>query len=272
METVSSFSDQLITNLTNYVPSLAGGLAVLIIGLWLINRLMPIIEKTLKGSGFGAEVLPFILSLIGGGLKILLVFSAAGILGIETSSFVAVVAALGFAVGMALQGSLSNFAAGVMILLFKPYQMDDLVEIEDHIGYVRSIQIFNTIMETLDQKTIIIPNGQAISGSITNLSKIGSLRVDLQVPMPYQEDFEKVHKIIEGALSQTPKVLAKPTPFIGIETFDSHSIVLAVRPYAQTDDYWDVYFEANRQIKKALSEHNIKVAYSEGVELGDIGQ
>lgn len=271
METVISFWDQLYTTLVGYLPRLVGGLAVLLVGLWVINRLMPSIDKALQRSGFSIEVLPFVLSLINGGLKILLVFSAAGILGIETSSFVAVLAAMGFAIGMALQGSLSNFAAGVMILLFKPYKTDDLVEIEDHTGYVRSIQIFNTIIETMDKKTIIIPNAQAISGSITNLSKVGYLRVDLQIPMPYQEDFERIQKIIEEALSATPKVLAKPTPFIGIETFDSHSIVLAVRPYAQTDDYWTVYFEANRQIKKALSQHQIKVAYSEGIELGEIG-
>ena len=191
--------------------------------------------------------------------------------GIETTSFVAMLAAAGFAVGMALQGSLSNFAAGVMVLIFKPYTVGDLVEIDGETGHVEEIQIFNTILTNLDNRTTIIPNSMAMGGKITNLSVRGHLRIDLNVTMPYAEDFDKVKSIILQAIKSTPNVMQEPAPFVGIETFDSHNIVLAVRPYAKTEDYWQVYFDTYQNVKRALGENGIQVAYSEGVEMGKIG-
>jgi len=134
------------------------------------------------------------------------------------------------------------------------------------------VQIFNTVLATLDNKTVIVPNSEAINGAITNLSTREILRVDLEVPMPYAEDFERIESVLLEALRQTPKVLLEPAPFVGIQKFDSHSIVLDVRPYAESEDYWDVYYGAYRNIKRALNEHGIPVAYSEGVELGTIGK
>jgi small conductance mechanosensitive channel len=272
MEETKSYIDFLQEQIWAYAPKIVLAILILIIGFWVIRRIINLIEKALDRSGVGPEIKPFLGSLISVGLKVLLIFSVAGILGIETTSFVAVLAALGFAVGMALQGSLSNFAAGVMILIFRPYKVHDLVTIEGESGHVKAIQIFNTIIITLDNRTIIIPNSTAIGGIITNLSAQQTLRLDLKVTMPYAEDFPKVQTIILEAIKSTPKVLETPEPFVGIETFDSHSIVLTVRPYANTEDYWDVYFEANKNIKQALSNHNIQVAYSEGVELGPIGK
>ncbi|MEL7119424.1 MAG: mechanosensitive ion channel domain-containing protein [Bacteroidota bacterium] len=255
-----------------YLPSLFTALLLLIIGFRVIRFFTHRIEKGMQKAGINDDLRPFLGSMIGVTLKILLIFSAAGIVGLETSSFVAVMAAAGFAVGLALQGSLSNFAAGVMILIFRPYRTGDLVNIEDQMGHVTEIQIFNTIITTLDNKTVIIPNATASSGIITNLSTTSHLRVDLQISMPYGEDFNKVEQILMDAVKATPKVLESPEPMVGIETFDTHNIILAVRPYSNTEDYWDVYFQANKNIKKALSDNNIKVAYSEGIELGPIGK
>ena len=203
-------------------------------------------------------------------LKVMLIFSVAGVVGIDTTSFVAVMAAAGFAIGMALQGSLQNFAAGVMVLIFKPYKVGDIIDVHDQMGKVLEIQIFNTLIATFDNRTVIIPNSMAISDVITNLSAREHLRIELMVPMPYQEDFDKVENIVLDALRNTPGVLEDPAPFVGIHTFDSHSIQLAVWPHAKTDDYWDVYFAAQKNVKSALRNHNIKVAYSEGIELGNM--
>lgn len=271
MEELNKYSDQAIKMAIDYAPKLALAIAVLLIGLWIIKTISNLIGKTLEKSNISKDVQPFLRTLVDVTLKVLLVFSVAGMVGIETTSFVAVLAAAGFAVGMALQGSLSNFAAGVMVLVFKPYKIEDIIKIEDEMGHVEEIQIFNTIIKTFDNKTVIIPNSTAISGIITNLSTKEFIRVDLNVHIPYAEDFPKVKEILERALRNTPKVLSAPAPFVGIESFDSHNVILSARPYTKADDYWDVYYAANQNIKAALAENNIQVAYSEGIELGKIG-
>ncbi len=272
MEQLGTYAEQISSLAIQYAPKLLLAIIVLLIGLRIVNKVSDVAGKSMKKSGLSDDIRPFLVNMINVALKLLLIFSVAGIVGIETTSFVAVLAAAGFAVGLALQGSLSNFASGVMILIFHPYRSGDLVEIEGQMGHVAAIQIFNTIITTLDNRTVIVPNSTAVNGIITNLSTREHLRVDLNVTMPYGEDFPKVEAIVLEALKNTPKVLTNPEPFVGIETFDSHNIVLAARPYAKTEDYWDVYFEANRRIKEALSQNKVQVAYSEGVELGPIGK
>lgn len=271
MEDLNTYYEQFLEAARNFAPDLILALLVLFIGFRVANRLVKFSDLAMSKAGITEDLRPFLSSLISVSIKVLLVLTAAGIVGIETTSFVAILAAAGFAVGMALQGSLSNFASGVIILIFRPYRKGDLVEIEGQMGHVEEIQIFNTIILTLDNRTIIIPNSIASGGIIMNLSKKPYLRIDLNVTMPYGEDFEKVEALLLEALKNTPKVLDTPAPFVGIETFDSHNIVLAVRPYANTEDYWDVYFHANQNIKRALGENKIRVAYSEGIELGEIG-
>ena len=156
-------------------------------------------------------------------------------------------------------------------MVFRPYRVGDWVEIADKFGQVESIQIFNTTIITPGQKTLIIPNGQVTDGIVTNFSTKDHIRIELQVMMPYEENFPKVKEIIQKALNGMPQILEDPEPQIGIEAYDSHSIILAVRPYINADNYWNVTFEAYRRIKEAFSQNNIKVAYSEGVELGPIG-
>ena len=254
------------------LPDVLMGVAALVIGLWLIKKLMKFITKAFEKSSFSKEIGSFMTSIIGIVLKIFLFLSVAGMVGIDTAAFIGVLAAASFAVGMALQGSLSNFAAGIIILIFKPYQVDDWVEVQGKFGKVEDIQIFNTIVSTPGMKVLIIPNGEVISGIVTNFSKKGITRMELNVTMPYEESFPKVKKIIMDELIKIDLVLKDPLPEIGIETFDSHNIVLAVRPYVIPDDYWEVYYLAYEKIKAAFSAHGIRVAYSEGVEIGKIGE
>ncbi len=255
-----------------YVPKLILAILLLVVGLWVINKLVVLIGNAMERGGISKDILPFLQSLVAVMLKLMLLFSVAEVVGIQTTSFVAVLAAAGFAVGMALQGSLGNFASGVMILIFKPYRVDDVVEIGENIGHITEIQIFNTIMRTFDNKTVVIPNGTAIGDVITNLTTIGYLRVDMNITLPYDVNMDATIKIIEDALKNTPKVLQDPAPVVGIDEFDSHNIKMAIWPYCNVEDYWSVYFEAKKNVLQALGRNEIRVAYSEGVEMGTIGK
>lgn len=260
-----------IENLISMLPSILIGILAIIIGFWLIKKIMKLINASLAKAGLEPEIVSFLTSVINILLKIFLLLSIAGYVGIDTAAFIGVLAAASFAVGMALQGSLSNFAAGIIIVLFKPYKVGDWVEVQEKFGKVEDIQIFNTLVTTPGKKVLIIPNGEVISGIVTNFSKKGNIRMELNVTMPYAESFPKVKEVILKELSNHPKVLKDPAPEIGIESFDSHSVILAVRPYVLPDDYWEVYYDTYALIKSAFNRNNIKVAYSEGVEIGDIG-
>ena len=266
-EYLSQFSDMAVA----FLPKLALALLLLFFGFKVIDRIARLAGRVMERAGLSSNLLPFVRSLVNVSLKVLLAFSIAGIVGVDVTSFVAVLAAAGFAVGLALQGSLSNFAAGIIILLFRPYKVEDWIEVDEKFGRVEEIQIFNTIMVTPGRKTLIIPNAQVVDNIVTNYSKKGYIRMELNVSMPYSESFPKVRDIILKELKAIPKVLSEPEPEVGIEAYDSHTVLLAVRPYAIPDDYWEVTFEAYERIKAAFNREGIKVAYSEGVEMGTIG-
>ena len=241
-------------------PKIIGALIIIIIGFWIVGWVVKLLEKWFKRSDIDPDLRPFLRTLTSVLLKILVFLTAAGVVGVEITAFAALLAAAGLAVGLALQGTLGHFASGVMILLFKPYRVGDLVDIQGQVGHVDEIQIFNTIITTLDNKKVIMPNGVATSGIMTNLTERGKLRVDLNVAMPYEEDFAKVQGIIQNALAKVEKKL-DDEPTIEIEKFDEHNVLIAVRPYASPEDYWDVYFDSYREIKKALGEAGITVPY-----------
>ncbi len=271
MEETQTYTQKAIDYILEVAPSIVQAILMIIIGLWIINKLMVHITKAIKMAGLPVEIVSFLTSLVSIGLKVLLFFSVAGVVGINTASFVAVLAAAGFAVGMALQGSLGNFAAGIIIIFFKPYKIGDWVEIQDKFGKVEDIQIFNTMVGTPGQKQLIIPNGEVISGIVTNFSVKGMIRMEMQVYIPYEESFPKIKSMLLDSIATIDKVLKSPPVEIGIISFESHSVLIEVRPYVLPDDYWEVYFQVNEMIKATFHDNQIKVAYSEGVELGSIG-
>ena len=252
--------DLLTNNFVAWAPKLLSAILVLLIGFWIVGWILKLIRRSMNQSGMDKEVQPFLLSLSSVILKVLVVITAAGVVGVEVTAFAALIAAAGLAIGMALQGTLGHFASGVMILIFKPYRVGDLVDIQDTVGHVEEIQVFNTIIKTLDNKRVILPNGIATSDKMTNLSTFDKLRVDLNVAMPYEEDFKRIQEIIKGALDKVESKLSD-TPTIEIEKFDENNILLAVRPYATPANYWDVYFQSYREIKEAFGKEGIKVAY-----------
>ncbi len=250
----------LIDTVLAWAPKLVAAILTLMIGFWIVGMIGKAIGKSMEKSGLDKDLIPFIKSLVSVLLKVMVVITAAGVVGVEVTAFAALIAGAGLAIGAAMSGTLSHFAAGVMVLIFKPYRVGDLVDIQGTVGTVSEIQVFNTVINSLDNKKVIMPNGIATSGVMTNLSANGKLRVDLNVAMPYEEDFDKVQGIIKKALDKVPNKL-DDAPTIEIEKFDEHNVLLAVRPYATDANYWSVYFNSYKEIKKAFGEAGIEVAY-----------
>ncbi len=271
-EKLAFYYDKVIDYAVTFAPKLAGAIIILIVGFWLVKKLANLFALSLERAKFSKEVTPFLVSFASIAMKIVVLLAAASLIGIETTSIVGILAAAGFAVGFALQGSLSNFAAGILIMVFKPYKIGDIVELHGKFGKVEDIHIFNTVVITPGLKTLIIPNGKVIDDTITNFSAKGAVRIELNVTMPYEESFPKVKEVLLSALDSVPLVLKTPAPEVGIERFDHHNILVAVRPYVHPDDYWKGIFEVHKAVKSAFHDHNVKIAYPDGMELGTIGE
>ncbi len=245
---------------------------ILGIGFKLIKKAMNLLEIVFSKVVFFDTIRPFLVSIVGIILKVTILFIIAGIIGIELSIFATIIAVSVFTIGMALQGSLGNFASGLIVLSMKPYEAGDWIQVEDKFGKVEEIGVFNTIIVTPGSKTMIIPNGKITGDVVTNFSKKGIIRLELEVTMPYDEDFPRVKEIIREALTPIEKILPDPVTDIGIIQFDTHFVKIAVLPYVVPNDYWEVTYDSYRNIKRAFSENGIQVAYSEGVEMGSIGK
>jgi small conductance mechanosensitive channel len=270
--TVNGFEYQnLIDGLVAGATKLVMAVVIVVIGFWLLKKALQIVEISLSKTTLSLEVKHFLISLLSAVLKVFILMAAVQQIGVDTASLVGLIAAAGFAVGMALQGSLGNLASGIMIMVFKPYKIGDWIETCEKFGKVESIQIFNTTIVTPGQKTHIIPNGQVMDGVITNFSQKGTIRLELNVTMPYAENFPRVQGIIKNALLTVPSILNDPEPEIGIETYDTHNLVLTIRPFIDPNNYWGATYQCHAAIKKAFNENGVQVAYSEGIELGDIG-
>lgn len=189
------------------------------------------------------------------------IIAALGQLGIQTTSFVAIVGAAGLAIGLALQGSLSNFAAGVLILIFKPYKIGDYVCAGGGEGIVKEVGIFTTTVLTLDNRTQIIPNSAAMGGMIENYSKEGTRRLDLVAGVSYGDDIKKVKDILQGILDDEPRILAEPKPTIGLMEMGDSSVNFAFRPWVKVEDYWDLFFDLQERIKIRFDEENVSIPF-----------
>lgn len=272
MEKLQEYLTIAIDNVIFFAPRVIGGALVLWIGFKLIKKILNLIDMTLKRMNISDTMRPFLTSILSVILKVAILFTVVSILGADLSGLVAILAAVSFAIGMSLQGSLGNFASGILIMFLKPYQVKDWIQINDKFGRVEEIGIFSTVLITPGNKMLIVPNAKITDDVVTNYSRKEMIRLEVSVNMPYEEDFPKIKTIIENALSPITKILETPAPEIGIENFDSHSVQIAVRPYVRPDDFWEVTYLTHEAIKNAFNENHIKVAYSEGVELGSIGK
>ncbi|MGD1844771.1 MAG: mechanosensitive ion channel family protein [Salibacteraceae bacterium] len=258
---IEKYLDKAIDVIVSHGPGIVAALVVLIIGLWIVGRIVNVAKKLMEKRGVDPSLRPFLGSLISVGLKAMLLISVAEMVGIETTSFVALIGAAGLAIGLALQGTLANFAGGVLILLFKPYKVGNLIEAQGHIGVVKEIQIFVTILLSPENKTIIIPNGAISNGDITNYTTAGKIRVDLTMGIAYDADIKTAKETLIKIMENHPKVLKDPAPFVGVAELADSSVNLAVRPFCEPENYWDVYFDIYEQGKEALDAANITIPF-----------
>jgi len=261
LEGMERYADKAVELGMEHGPKLVLALITLLIGLWVIRGLSNVLGRMLSHRHVDATLAPFIKSLVTWGLRVLLFISVASMVGIETTSFVAVLGAAGLAVGLALQGSLANFAGGALILMFRPYKVGDLIEAQGHLGVVKEIQIFTTIITTPQNRRVVVPNGPISNGSIINYSAEGWVRVDLVVGIAYEADIDKAKGVLMEVMKGHDKVLDDPAPFVGVSDLGDSSVNLAVRPHCKPEHYWDVYFGITEASKKALDAHDITIPF-----------
>jgi small conductance mechanosensitive channel len=250
-----------------FTPKILIALAILIIGLFVIGIVVKTTRKIMKSRGIDETLQKFLGDLISWLLKILLLITVISKLGIETTSFAAIIAAAGLAVGLALQGSLANFAGGVLIMIFKPFKLGDLVEAQGEIGVVKEIEIFTTKLTGLSNKEIIIPNGTLSNGNSINYSTEGTRRVDLTIGVSYDADIKQTKEVLLKVLTSNPKVLQNPAPAVTVSELADSSVNFAVRPWSKTEHYWDVYFEVTEAVKLELDKAGIEIPYPHQVNV-----
>ncbi|MEB0208159.1 mechanosensitive ion channel family protein [Pseudomonas sp. CCC3.1] len=239
-------------------------LVTLAIGWWLINRLTVKLGQLLALRKADLALQGFISSLVNIILKVLLVVSVASMIGIQTTSFVAAIGAAGLAIGLALQGSLANFAGGVLILLFRPFKIGDWIEAQSVSGTVDSIQIFHTVLRTSDNKTVIVPNGNLSNGIITNYNRQPTRKVVFDVGVDYEADLQKVREVLL-ALADDPRVLKEPAPVVVVTTLGDSAITMSLRVWVNTPDYWDVLFMFNEHARDRLKAEGVDIPFPQRV-------
>ena len=244
-----------------YGPKLIGAIVVFIIGIWIIKLLIKGFGKMLNKRKTDETLKPFLKSIVGALLKIMLLISVLGMVGIEMTSFIAILGAVGLAVGLALSGTLQNFAGGVMLMIFKPFKVGDYIDAQGYTGIVSEIQIFNTILKSLDNKTIIIPNGGLSTSSMTNYSTEATRRVDWTFGIGYGDDVSKTKEVIKKLCDEDSRILKNPESFIAVSELGDSSVNFAVRAWVKADDYWGVFFDMNEKVYKTFEKENLNIPF-----------
>lgn len=247
--------------LAQYGFRLLGAIAVFVVGRWVASWLTRAARRGMGRSGLDQTLINFAASVIYYGLLVVVVLAALNLVGVETTSVVAVLGAATLAVGLALQDSLGNFAAGVMIIFFRPYRVGDMVDVAGANGVVKEVRIFNTILTTPDNKEIIVPNGAVIAGNITNYSANGQRRIDMVFGIGYEDDLRQAKELLMEILTSHPAVLADPPPKVAVLELGDSSVNFAVRPYVNVADYWEVQFYTHEQVKLRFDEAGISIPF-----------
>ncbi|MDO3721153.1 mechanosensitive ion channel [Marinobacter sp. chi1] len=255
----SEWMDQAVSMVMAYAPKVLLAIVTLIIGLWIINRFVAILDTKLSNKD--PSLNKFLCGLVSAILKVLLLISVASMVGIATTSFVAIVGAAGLAVGLALQGSLANFAGGVLILIFKPFKVGDVIDAQGYVGTVREISILYTIMDTFDNRRVIVPNGQLANSSLTNNSAYETRRCDLTFGIGYGDDIDAAKAIIQRLIDQDERALKEPEPVIVVGGLGESSVDLTVRVWTKSADLWPFYWSMQESVKKTFDAEGIRIPF-----------
>ncbi|MFO8142915.1 MAG: mechanosensitive ion channel, partial [Marinobacter sp.] len=242
-----------------YTPKLMLAIVTLVIGLWLINRFVTIVDKKLGAKD--PTLNKFLCGLISIIFKVMLLISVASMIGIATTSFIAVIGAAGLAIGLALQGSLGNFAGGVLILIFKPFKVGDTIEAQGFLGAVVEIQILYTVVNTFDNRRVIIPNGSLSNDTLVNVSIYDKRRCDMTFGIHYDDDIDKALAILQRLFDEDERSLKDPEPRICVGGLGDNSVDLMFRPWVATDDLWPYYWDMHKKVKKAFDAEGITIPF-----------
>lgn len=260
-ETKFTNPDWWMDKIVEYGTSLLIAVAIIVIGFWLVKRVNKLVRRTFEKKDYDPSLETFLASMISISLRILVIITALSQLGIEMTSFVALLGAAGLAIGMAFSGTLSNLAGGVMILFFKPYKIGDYIEAQGEQGHVKELRIFNTIILTLDNKTVIIPNGPLANGNMINYSSRSTRRVDFTVGIAYGDDYDTAKETLLKFVKEDPRIIDEEDNFIGLNELADSSVNLTLRVWCKTEDYWDVYFKMNERIYKEFGDKGLNIPF-----------
>lgn len=249
------------TVLTEFGINLIAALAIFVIGRWVVKAITNGITRLMKRNDVDPTLQTFIGNLLYAILLIVVILAAIGKLGVQTASLIAVLGAAGLAIGLALQGSLANFAAGVLIIFFRPYRVGDYIEAAGVAGSVEQLQIFTTILRTPDNKRVIVPNSKITDGVITNYSANDTRRLDLVIGVSYSDDLDKVRSVLESVLAEDERVLEEPAPVIEVGELGDSSVNFYVRPWVKTPDYWPLAFALRKTIKQRFDAEDISIPF-----------
>jgi small conductance mechanosensitive channel len=256
--------DRVYTLLAEYGFRVLGAVLIFVVGRWVAKLVSGLAAKGMKTAKVDATLIPFLENLAFSAMLVFVAIAALANLGVEMTSVIAMLGAAGLAVGLALQGSLANFASGVLLLVFKPFRVGDFVEIGGAEGAVQAIHVFNTVINTSDNVRVVVPNAQVTGGSIRNYTINGTRRVDLIVSVSYSDDLKKARRVLESVLAQDERVLADPAPVVAVAKMGESSIDLVVRPWikvARMADYWSAYFALTEKCKLAIEEHGMTIPF-----------
>ena len=258
---VNKYFEKIIDFGFEYVPKLIGGIIVLTIGLWITKLITKAVGKSLVKSNIDQSLVPFLKSLTNIFLKALVAITVMGMIGIQMTSFVAILGAAGLAVGLALSGTLQNFAGGVIILILKPFKIGDFVEAQGYVGTVKEITIFSTMLNTPDKKLVIIPNGPLSTGALTNFSAEPLRRVDWTFGIAYGDNVEDFKRAMNDFIAADKRILQDPAPFMGLSELADSSVNFAVRVWVDGPDYWNVFFEMNEKVYTQFADYKLNIPF-----------
>lgn len=261
MENLNINSDMLISYALLYGPRLLAAIVTLIFGLWISSLLVNVLKRMLTRSKVDLSLQGFLCSLTGVLLKIMVYITALGVLGVEMTSFIAILGAAGLAVGLALSGTLQNFAGGVMILFFKYFKAGDYIEAQGYAGTVKEIQIFVTLLATPDNKTVVIPNGPLATGTLINYSAEATRRVDWTFGIAYGDDVDKAYEVLKGLIATDERILQDPEPFHAVSALADSSVNIVLRVWVNAADYWGVFFRMNEAVYKAFPAAGLSIPF-----------